>query len=204
MTAPTDDQQAAEQYNYGSASWQGGFAQESPSWCFAAIEKSVKNSMGGAVKEQAERAYEVAAALIAIGLRDDDALPPGLLDQIHYIAAVEDADGHKSETELRPYLEVSADHDLAGLLQQVWGAPNFDDVAHVAGGALTVDDMRATIDANGLIAYGDHQHWRIVYGYTVNADSSVQAWVFDPWGGGSYTTEDYDDVRAATQLSYRF
>lgn len=182
----------------GSSSWQGGYAQEQAGWCFAAAEQTIRASLGASPKPQAERAYENAVALMQA-----QSLPgyfPGEEFMMQLMALSQAFNGEfptwDQAKDLLP-------DNLIRAVQELWGVPNFDDIGTYAT-ALSLIAIKHTVDNGGLIAVGNQNHWRVVFGYTVYGDiedENGMLWIFDPMSGDT-STQAYTEVAGVTSEAY--
>lgn len=179
-----------------SSRWSGGRKQEAPEWCFAAIEQTILSAFGQETQSQEQYAYGIVSELFEIGFLDD--VPKAL----RALPALLGVPSDEVTVVLPGYVDAkrALGSLLTELLQTMRGLPKLDHpgITVRQGGALTLDEVRATIDVDGLIAYGDEVHWRIVYGYTSNGHLLV----FDPMGGVT-STQSYAQVHPKMQMTYR-
>jgi hypothetical protein len=182
-----------------SGHWRGGIRQGTASWCFAAADQIVQRGFGDNAVTQAEIAHRVLLSRGESGDTEQDAA------QYHQGIRQIVANFSLADTSWNAVaVYVGASGRLHPILQNAWGTPQLAGRTAAAGGILTMDEIRDTIDDDGLIIFGDQQRWKVVYGYTVYDDQSVTLKVYDPWGMGT-NHPDYDLATAQAQMrrSYR-
>lgn len=150
-------------------------AQETPSWCFAAVEQMVRAYRELAAATQYAIARRNTAALATVDPEVQERWELALiLDQS---AAIDEMGG------------ANPDSNIVRLVSSQWNA--FD---HATTGGhfvadLTPEIVRGEIDNNRVFVIGTHIHYYVVYGYT-EAGKDLELHILDPWPtghGGSRT-----------------
>jgi hypothetical protein len=178
----TDDTTPArepEPYEYFSAAWTKGRLQETDCWCYAAAEQTIQAAFGGGELTQAEIAHR---ALMSRGEIDDSVSAHRYYS---FVKGLVDA-GTIADTSWAT-VEPQLDEAMVGLHRGLYGDLNLvgRDVQFSASPPAEI--LLDTLIRNGLVAYGDEAHWRLIYGYSVADvnDLSQGVWfrVFDPEDG---------------------
>jgi hypothetical protein len=182
-----------------SGHWRGGIRQGTASWCFAAADQIVQRGFGDNAVTQAEIAHQ---SLLGRGEAGDT--EQGAARYCQGIRQIVANFGLADASWNAVAVYVGASGKLHPILQNAWGTPLLTGRTATEGGVLSLDEIRETIDDDGLIIFGDQQRWRVVYGYTVYGDQSVTLKVYDPWGVGT-DHPDYSLTTAREQMrrSYR-
>ncbi|NUT50844.1 MAG: hypothetical protein HOV94_26580 [Saccharothrix sp.] len=175
-----------------SRRWRGGTAQLHDEWCYAAIEETILTAFGLPSESQEERAYRDIRDRCAIG--DTAQMPPALRKLLGLVP--------ETAVELPPYAEAKRRYGKK-LTAALGGAPGMfrldrDEITVRQSAELSLEEVRATIDADGLIAFGDAAHWRVIFGYT----SDDRVLVFDPFNGGKEEVWTWERVSEKWQFGY--
>ncbi|MFK3780329.1 hypothetical protein [Agrobacterium sp. NPDC089420] len=144
-------------------------AQETPSWCFAAVEQMVRAYYGLGAATQYAIARRNTAALATVDPQVQERWE--LAQVLDQSAEIDEQDG------------ANPDSNIVKLVFSQWNA--FDHAT--TGGrfvdALTADIVRREIDHDRVFVIGTHIHYYLVYGYTENG-KDLELHVLDPWPAG--------------------
>ncbi len=185
----------------GSSRWQGGYQQEAPQWCFAATEQTMRASFGIEVRPQEQCAYELIKTLIEFQDFNNPDVQTDIeafRDELAALAEPLDLPPLPAYDEIKDRLGSG----LKDALRLVAGSPNLDPLNPQTGGVLTAEQIIATIDADGLVAFGNARHWRVAFGYSRGPDGAVWLWVFDPLVGDTSTLA-YTSLSGEMEFTYR-
>ena len=140
--------------------------QDTPAWCFAAVEQMVRAYYGLPAATQYEIARRNTEALASVDPQVQERWELALvLDQS---AGIDEQGG------------ANANSNVVKLVSSQWNA--FDHTTtggHFVNG-LTADTVRHEIDNNRVFVIGTEYHYYLVYGYTVNG-KNLELHILDPW-----------------------
>ena len=143
-------------------------AQQTGSWCYAAVERIIKLAYGVQVGTQREIAENY------WGIQEANSIPPRL----------------PSGVTQTTYWDLASDQQRTWVAENNWGNPNFEGVTNATQnpGPFTQTQVRGIIDGGNLFVYGTQIHWKVVYGYRTNSSSMITHLLcWDPYDGGSLT-----------------
>ncbi|MCZ7447921.1 hypothetical protein O8B93_10035 [Agrobacterium rhizogenes] len=144
-------------------------AQETPSWCFAAVEQMVRAYRGLAAATQYAIARRNTAALATVDPQ---------VQERWELAQILDQSGDVDEMGgANPHSEV------VKLVSSQWNAFDHGTTGGQFVPALTVDIVRREIDNNRVFVIGTNIHYYLVYGYTEEG-KGLQLHIRDPWPAG--------------------
>lgn len=143
--------------------------QDTPAWCFAAVEQMVQAYRGLPAGTQYDIARRNTAALATVD--------PQVQERWELAQVLDQSAG---------ILELGAanpNSNIVKLVSSQWNA--FDHTTtggHFVNG-LTADIVRSEIDNNRVFVIGTEYHYYLVYGYTVNG-KDLELHILDPWPAG--------------------
>ncbi len=144
-------------------------AQDTPAWCFAAVEQMVRAFCGLPAATQYEIARRNTEALATVD--------PQVQERWELAQTLDQSGGIVEQGGVNPHSNV------VRLVSSQWNA--FDHTTtngHFVKG-LTADIVRDEIDNNRVVVIGTEHHYYLVYGYTVNG-GDLDLHILDPWPAG--------------------
>ncbi|MCZ7852630.1 MULTISPECIES: hypothetical protein [Agrobacterium] len=143
--------------------------QDTPAWCFAAVEQMVRAYYGLPAATQYEIARRNTEALASVDPQVQERWE--LAQVLDQSAGIDEQGG------------ANANSNVVKLVSSQWNA--FDHTTtggHFVNG-LTADTVRHEIDNNRVFVIGTEYHYYLVYGYTVNG-KNLELHILDPWPAG--------------------
>lgn len=140
--------------------------QDTPAWCFAAVEQMVRAYYGLPAATQYEIARRNTEALATVDPQVQERWE--LAQVLDQSAGINEQGGS------------NANSNVVKLVSSQWNA--FDHTTtggHFVNG-LTADIVRHEIDNNRVFVIGTEYHYYLVYGYTVNG-KDLELHILDPW-----------------------
>lgn len=158
-----------------STHWDGGAEQESGCLCYAAAEQAIQRGFGVAV-EQLELAHNFMLSQSGGGASQAGSDYQLALGTLLSGGAITDG----SWASVKPHLK----DEMRNILEGHYGDMALSGRTHTMGAEPDGQTLINTITAGGLVAIGNSQHWKVVFGYSYS-QTTYTLWVFDPWTGES-------------------